>query len=183
MQLTHDLYIHDIHIAIERCMMPISLNLHEYDLLDKSFNNKDVFDIITHHVLKDLCEEIICGLQNGSKSVLYLNTKFKVKDSEHILNTRDRVRAVKRLEKLIPRIIPAKLITRPYPYYKFVELYEENSIDVVSEIELIRSKHFKNAFKSFNLNKIIKYLDQRGLKYLSTDYFQQENKKLLAANK
>jgi hypothetical protein len=183
MQLTHDLYLQDIHIAIERCIMPVALDLHEFGLLDKSFSNKDVFDILTHHVLKDICEEIICGIQNGSKSVLYINTKFDLSKSEYILNTRDRKRAVERLEKLIPRVIPGHVVKRPYNVHRFAFEYEKRSASAYSEIENIRQKMFKNAFKSFNLNKIIKYLDQRGLKYLSTEYFQQENKKLLAANK
>jgi hypothetical protein len=183
MRITDNVWFQDVHTSIERSILPVSLDLHQYDLLDTSFNNKDVFDILTHHVLKDICEEIVCGLQQGIKSFLYINKSYRVCNSDYILNTPDRVRAVSRLEKLILRVVPAVVITKPYSEQKYYEKLNNNEAEVVSEFERLQHKQYKNAFKTFNFNKIIKYLDSRGLKYLSTDYFQQANKKLLAANK
>lgn len=184
MRIKDNFWIQDIHTTIERCWLSINIDLHNYHLEGKSYNHKDVFDLITHHVLKDICDEIICGIQNGTKCVLYLNTKFDLRKSEYIKYGADTVRVVERLEKLISRIIPAYIIERPYPlYYDFITKYKEKEAEAVEEIEKIELKFSRNAFKPFNLNKVIKYLDKRGLKYLSSEYFQQANNKLLAANK
>lgn len=184
MHITEDLWIQDIHTTIERTWLFANIELHKYELTEKSYNNKDVFDIITHHVLKDICDEIIYGLKNGTKCVLYLDTNFNLRQSEYLPYQADVKRLVERMERLIPRLVPAYKIVKPYPlYYDFINKFKNKEAEAVDEIEKIKAKFDKNAFKPFNLNKVIKYLDQRGLKYLSTDYFQQENNKLLAANK
>lgn len=183
MQITDDIYLLDIYVSIERCILPVSIDLHTYELFDKTYNNKDVFDILTHHVLKDIYEEIVAALRLGKIVILYNNTSFNIKESEYIINTPDRIRAINRLVKLILRLVPASVITRPYNIYQFAQEFQDRNALAVLNIEEIIQKRFKNAFRSFNLNRTINYLENRGLKYLSTDYFQQINNKLLAANK
>lgn len=180
----NNIWIQDIHTAIEKCWLWAHMDIKKYDLLDKKYNHKDVFDIITHHVVSEICSEIISGIEMGYKTVLYLNTSYDLKKSEYIGYGQDTKRVVDRLENIIIQNIPAYVIKRPYPlYYDFSDKYKNREVDVVEEIEKIQQKINKNAFKPFNLNKLIKYLDKRGLKYLSSDYFQQVNNKLLAANK
>jgi hypothetical protein len=183
MQLTDDLWIQDINIAIERSLLFTNLDLSQYGLFGNSFNTKDVFDIFTHHVLKDICQDIIAALTLGTATYLYKDTSYSVRESGSLPFTPDMVRAVSRLEKLIPRVIPAQLITKPYDVREFYKRFHQRAADAVEVIERLNAKRYRNAFKPFNLNKIIDYLDKRGLKYLSTDYFQQENSKLLAGNK
>jgi hypothetical protein len=184
MNIIPGIWIQDIHTTIEKTWVPIHLALNEYDLIDKSYNHKDVFDIMTHFIVKEICDEAIAGLQSGIKTVLYLNTQYNLRTSSIIEYGADTQKAITRLENLIPKLIPAYVIKKPYPlYYDFIIKYNGREIDAVHEIEKISLKFEKYAFKPFNLNKLIKYLDKRGLKYLSSDYFQQVNNKLLAANK
>lgn len=185
MHITDNIWVQDIHTAIERCWFNIHVDLHKYNLIDKTYNNKDVFDIITHHVVLDICEESVACLRNGGKLVLYLNTKFKLKSSEIIPYSSDCSKMISRLEKLIPKLIPAYIIKRPYVLYGdgFVQKYSNREVEAVEEVDKLQHKIDRNTFKPFNLNKIINYLEQRNLKYLSTQYFQQVSNKLLAANK
>jgi len=178
-----NIWFQDLNVQFERAMLPLALDRHEYHLLDKTFNNKDVFDIFTHHILKDACEEIVACVQLGHKYVLYHDTSWDLRDSKHLPYSADMLRAIGRLEKLIPRILPAYIIIRSYDMYEFLDKIDQREVDAMEEVEKLKAKVDRNAFKSFNLNKIIKYLDQRGLKYLSSDYFLQANSKLLAANK
>lgn len=182
MQLNNT-WIQDIHVLFERAMLPTKLDQHKYHLLDKPFSNKNVFDIFTHHVLIDACADIVACVQLGHKYVLFQDTSWDIKNSVMLPYSADIIRAIQRLEKLIPRILPAYIIQQPYPLCIFANKYEQQSAEAVEIIEHLNANIDRNAFRSFNLNKIIKYLDQRGLKYLSTDYFQQANSKLLAANK
>jgi len=184
MQITDNIWIQDIHTTIEKMWVIAHYDIMRYNLLDKKYSHKDVFDIITHHVLLDLCSEILCCVQLGNKTILYLNTKFDLRSSQYIGFSQDTKKVVQRLEKLIPSIIPAYVIERPYPlYWDFITKYNNREAETVEEIEKIQEKFNKNAFKPCNLNKAIQYLDKRGLKYLSSDYFKQVNNKLLVINK
>ena len=182
MQL-ENIWLQDLHTEFERAVFNLAMDRCEYHLLDKNFNNKDVFDIFTHHILKDSCEEIVASIQMGHKYVLFQDTSWDLKKSDYLMYTADVLKAVKRLENLIPRILPAHIIKRPYSLHEFVDRYEQQCAEAVEEMEKLKAKIDRNAFKPFNLNKIIKYLDQRGLKYMSSDYFQQANSKFLAPNK
>ena len=178
-----NIWLQDLHVEFERAVLPLALDRHEYHLLDKNYNNKDVFDLFTHHILHSACEEILACVQLGHKYVLYHDTSWELKKSDYLGYTADVQKAVKRLENLIPRILPAYIIEQPYDMYEFLDKLDAQEVEVVEKMEKLKAKIDRNAFKSFNLNKIIKYLDQRGLKFLSSDYFQQANSKLLAANK
>lgn len=142
-----------------------------------NFETKDSFDIFTHHVLLHLCNTVIGEIRKGNKVIFIMSDKYRWHWDKPLYDN------ITRVSKLVLRVLPVPHIRTNLSLVEFEQAIADRDVDVVTAYEKVYNKMQKNTFKPFNLNKLIKYLDNRGLKYLSSKYFQQVNSKLLAANK
>jgi hypothetical protein len=144
---------------------------------EAQFDTKDSFDIFTHHVFLHLCNIVIGEVRKGNK-VIFLLTDNNRWDWQPAL-----YKNITKVSKLVIKLLPVSHIRTELSLMEFEQAYIDGDVKTVTDLDRVVNKMQKNTFKPFTLNKLIDYLDKRGLKYLSSKYFQQVNSKLLAANK
>lgn len=168
----------DLYYEVDGAISAANRDVITYHLHQKDYNDKDNFDILLHHSLLNVINKIIKINRAGTKVVLLLctNTRWVYKGSMET--------ALKRVVKIITQMLPVHNITTDLGCSEFLyALTIDHDAKVLAQVDKVRRKIERNAFKHFNLNKLIKYLDKRGMKYLSATYFQHLNSKLLAVNK
>lgn len=170
-----DLY-HEIDLALPNVNSDL-VKYHLYNVSENLYRNKDVFDILTHHVFTHLIDKIHFEITKGNKVIFLICERCRQPNKDELYH------AITRVAKLARRVLPVHCVDLNISIDEFVAALADCDVCAVGQIEKIERKIERNTFKSFNLNKMIKYLDNRGLRYLSTEYFKHLNSKLLAANK
>ena len=168
----------DLYFEIECVIGSVYTDLHIYGMhseRDYNFKTKDAFDLLVHRAFLSLCNTII-DINKAGRKVIFVLIDHESTDSDHH-------HSIMRVAQLAVKVLPVLHIATTLSLVEFEQAIMDRDVSVLTDYERVVHKMNKSTFKPFNLNKLIKYLDKRGLRYLSSKYFQQVNSKLLAANK
>lgn len=176
--IQHNIEVISFNTVVQKASVRTDRDLLMYNLLgkkDQAYESKDAFDIFTHYVFLNLCNECVEALQNGNKGIIVFCNGDELENAP---------KAFDRVKRLVKQLLPAYSVESDYNnLHDFADDLDLRDVYACSKIEEVNAKIESNQYKQFNLNKLIKYLEKRGMKYLSSVYFQQVNSKLLAANK
>jgi hypothetical protein len=152
-------------------------DLHKFELLDKSINNKDTNKIFLHYIIYHICNKI---LKMNSKSVIFFNYNqldecelMKYYSEKDILTVM--LKIINKLNNLLPIILHISKLSIDYLKH-LIEIGDGKSFLTINSIRLKCDKLDTAKYTFSGVKKMTKKYD---LTFLNNDYFNRLSTKLL----
>jgi hypothetical protein len=140
-----------------------------YARIDKDYTlNKPVKLFITHFIIHEICEFVLHHKTNN-KIIFFVSPKLNSK-LHYYFDTDELDKLIKSVLMKIHKLLPIRLYFGKVSYIGFISEQEENTgffQTQLQELKVIVS----TEYKKYTFSRIKKYAEDKGLKFLNEEYF------------